>query len=696
MELTAKQKEILEQLKVFANDDQTNIFILKGYAGTGKTTMLKVFAEWLAEDEACVVRLMAPTGRAAKILKKKVGYSACTIHKCIYSGDLKVVESKEDDEVRFKYIYPIVGKQKPKDICVVDEASMVSSKKSRHELFSFGTDVLIDDLLTFANPHGGGKLVFVGDPAQLPPVGDNSSKALDRCFFEEKGLKVAEAELTEVLRQGEGSVILKNSMKIRHLLDSDERSTLSFEIDGEEMVELGQDDFFDVYMAHCPQPKVGDSVVVCYSNRTASDSNKAIRSRLFSDISVPNIGDIFISTHNSYHMNNREYDVMNGDLLTVLEVSKLTEKRMAPVYVSEKGEKNKVNIPLVFRKVTVQLEENGNCMEVFILESFLNDYRGQLTVEEQKALFIDFCIRNPNLKPGSEEFKTMIKVDPYYNCLKVKYGYAITCHKSQGGEWDSVFVKFRNQNLTDEVLRWTYTALTRGRHQVLGCDMPKFSAFDKIDFSNISVLTKKPKDFYPQKAIKEANEDELNLVSPYHTIEQKELTKKYMDVLEQLRSIGIFSCRVESKPFREMYFIKIGGADCRFDVMYNGKFQFKPFVSQSKTLEAKAVLDVLNAEIAEVQALPFQYSPSSPFLETLYKEVVEACVQAEAEITNVIEDLEHYKVVFYVKTADSFSNITFYFNKSGVVTKAIPQSSLGEKDASLTIIISILKNKLWN
>lgn len=228
MELTTQQNKVFEQIKAFLDSD-ASVFILRGYAGTGKTTMVKVIADYVEQNRQLV--MMAPTGRAARVLNKKTGHDAVTIHKAIYArAHVKYKKVKDVADSEFKFVFPINQSEKGGNIvAIVDEASMLCSRKIEHELFVFGTDNLMEDLLTFVRPNFGGKVIFVGDPAQLPPVGESVSNALRAEYFQEKGLKVIEAELTEVLRQKNDSVILKNAMMIRDLLKKDKRNQLVFE-----------------------------------------------------------------------------------------------------------------------------------------------------------------------------------------------------------------------------------------------------------------------------------------------------------------------------------------------------------------------------------------------------------------------------------------------------------------------------------
>lgn len=213
MELTGLQLAVVEQVCRFIKDENAQVFILKGYAGTGKTTLVKTIADKISQW--LTVKLMAPTGRAARVLSDKTGREATTIHRVIYKAEgLKEGKDKSD----FKFHFLINDTSGEKIAVIVDEASMLGSRTVEQELFEFGTGNLMNDLLTYARPGFGGKLIFVGDPAQLPPVGETESVALSAAFFTEKGLNVMEAELTDVMRQAGDSVILGNAMLIRDLL----------------------------------------------------------------------------------------------------------------------------------------------------------------------------------------------------------------------------------------------------------------------------------------------------------------------------------------------------------------------------------------------------------------------------------------------------------------------------------------------
>lgn len=275
MELTTQQNKVFEQIKAFLDSD-ASVSILRGYAGTGKTTMVKVIADYVEQNRQLV--MMVPTGRAARVLNKKTGHDAVTIHKAIYArAHVKYKKVKDVADSEFKFVFPINQSEKGGNIvAIVDEASMLCSRKIEHELFVFGTDNLMEDLLTFVRPNFGGKVIFVGDPAQLPPVGESVSNALRAEYFQEKGLKVIEVELTEVLRQKNDSVILKNAMMIRDLLKKDKRNQLVFEEQKDDVEMVPSEQFLDKYLKYRKESGRHDSVIICFSNKSANRYNRDI------------------------------------------------------------------------------------------------------------------------------------------------------------------------------------------------------------------------------------------------------------------------------------------------------------------------------------------------------------------------------------------------------------------------------------
>lgn len=345
MKLTNQQQIALDNIKAFFDSD-VPVFILKGYAGTGKTTMIHEIIEEIIK-RGKKPQLMAPTGRAARVLASKNSFEAKTIHRCIY--ELDTIETKDDsDDIRF--IFPLKNREdEAKDhICIIDESSMIGTREVQSELFEFGTGSLLNDLLTFVAPNRGGKIIFVGDPMQLPPVGDNVSNALDEKYFEGIGLKSMVAELTDVVRQGVGSAILSNAMKVRDLISSQQRNNLVFDRQDSEVVDMEGYNMPSQLLAHYPKPEINQSVIITYSNRQARDYNYAVRELLYPDQNQIVVGDILQVVSNNYKLN-----VMNGDFVKITAINGNTELQSAPVYINIGGKRVQQKVTLSFRDVRI-------------------------------------------------------------------------------------------------------------------------------------------------------------------------------------------------------------------------------------------------------------------------------------------------------------------------------------------------------
>jgi len=469
--LTTDQRKALEMLNAFLESDD-RVFILQGYAGSGKTTLLKGFVEFLHSMEK-KYQLMAPTGRAAKVINQKTGFESTTIHKGIYSFDeLKEIKQGEDDnDVSFLYQYKIRNKPEVHDsVLIVDEASMVSDILSEGEFFRFGTGHLLRDLFIYGRIQDAtttSKIIFIGDPAQLPPIGMNFSPALDPEHLRDTyNVKVAQSEMKEVKRQDASNGILISATKIRQCLTSGYFNDFDLRENGRDIFNPPYQDYLETYKAQQEQ-----KIIICWKNKTALDLNKAIRKDKFGDDLPIQASDTVIIGGNNYQLG-----IMNGEFAVVSEASPSVESREVSFYT--KGGKTQT-VRLTWRSITLVLpDENNQPKNVsgYILENYLHG-DNYLKPEEQRALYIDFKNRHPKLKKGTEEFKEAIINDKYFNCILLKYGYAVTCHKAQGGEWASAFIFWdrgtqsnfnfyeseqnRSGKTNPDFYRWAYTAVTR-------------------------------------------------------------------------------------------------------------------------------------------------------------------------------------------------------------------------------------------
>lgn len=675
MELTKQQRNVFDKIKEFMNSD-ASVFILRGYAGTGKTTMVKVIADYLAQSRE--VNLMAPTGRAARVLAAKTGREAVTIHKAIYEK-AAVVSKKVNDiaEPEFKFVFPVRRTEHGGKIAaIVDESSMVCSRKIEHELFVFGTDNLMEDLLDFIRPDFGGKVIFVGDPAQLPPVGESVSNALRTAYFEERGLKVVEAELTEVLRQKGDSIILKNAMMIRDLLKKEKRNCLVFEEKENDVETVSSGDFLNKYLDYRKQSSKHDSVVICYSNSAASRYNKDIRASLYGGDVPLRVNDVLLITQNNYRLGR-----MNGEFVPVLEVGARTQQS-APVYAQVGSERKRITITINFVQVTVP-DGNNVPMQCMLIEDLLTSDKATISIDENRALYINFCMRNPHLKQGTTEFAEALMSDVYYTAIRAKYGYAVTGHKCQGGEWGKVFVDYTDRTgLNDDSLRWAYTATTRAQKTLYVTNLPHVTPFDKFRIDPIQKC----------KNI----EAECRIIgdvvpTPFHAENtEKFLKAKYHCIMYNMNGTPYSIQSVISKPYMEVYQIQTPSGSDRFDIHYKAGGIFLPAVPASRNEHTLLVLMLLNDE--RMFPFVFDYTPSDEIHEKLYNMIRSACDGLSVQITNVVEHAEDYSVIFYMRTSGTYSYIRVYINNIGFVTYAKPMSMLGAEDNELAAVINEINN----
>jgi exodeoxyribonuclease-5 len=441
---TDSQKYWLESIVDFLYTPDKNIlYLLKGYAGTGKSTLIGHLVKLLSMANYKAV-LMAPTGRAAKVIANYSGKKAFTIHKQIY-----FTKTEKGSGVQF-----VLKPNKYRNtLFIVDEASMIGDDRQSAKLFENGS--LLDDLMQYVDAGTNCKLLLVGDPAQLPPVHLTISPALDGEYLENKFNKeVIEWELKEVVRQQQDSGILANATQLRLQMNEEYLDSFLFDLtiandvqrlqDGNEILELLDDALRNGGLE--------ETVFIVRSNKRANLYNQQIRGRILfleADLSV---GDQLMVVKNNYFWLEPESDpgfIANGDLVKVLRIFSHHE-----LYNFK------------FAKVEVQLVDypDEKPFETVVLLDTLSSESPSLTYEEGNQLYQAVQEDYQHLSTKYKRFLA-VKNNPYFNALQVKYSYAITCHKSQGGQWENVFIE--QPYLPDgpdlSYFRWLYTALTRAQ-----------------------------------------------------------------------------------------------------------------------------------------------------------------------------------------------------------------------------------------
>ena len=491
VQLTPHQHDALEAMQAFVQGPE-HCFILQGGAGTGKTTLMAALARWL-ESEHWPYGFLAPTGRAARILGDKTATGAQTIHSRIYAFDrLHVSEEPENERATgLRLCFRLRSEAPGVRLFVVDEASMVGDVEDNQETLRFGSGRLLADLIEYsgvgrrsgrsAAPGNGVKLLFVGDPAQLSPVGQQLSPALSAEYLERQfRLSCAGCELTEIHRQEAGSAIRERASVIRSALKAGRFNSFDLKPSGAALLAERIPDSVTRVAEAYRRGGGSSSVLITFSNARALQLNRAVRGRLWGDeLADVRVGDQLLVNRNSYRS-----DLYNGDLVRVLEVAPDVQRRTIRM-------RGVAPVELSFRQAVLAYRSaNGEALrtECLLLENLLHSKERGLSPLEQRALLVDFKNRHPNLRPGTDEFAVALRDDSWFNALQVKYGYALTCHKAQGGEWDTAVVNFESgRGLHNEAFfRWAYTAITRARRTLVTIGAPSFDAYSGMDWGRRS------------------------------------------------------------------------------------------------------------------------------------------------------------------------------------------------------------------
>lgn len=460
--LSKGQQAALNSITDFINNSDERVFILTGYAGSGKSTLTRRIIKVLFEKEANFF-LVASTGRAAKVIRDITNVQEVkTVHSLIYdyngfNKDLdEVVERRGKNEVDdtgqlflcFELSSADYEDGKGQNFYIVDEASMISDEKDRNPTQAmFGTGRLLNDLLQYDKT---GKFIFIGDPCQLPPVNQSYSPALSAEYFKQTfAIDAKCAMLTEVMRQKDGNDIVLASKRIRDLYQNPQPwKWAKFPLRGYKNIHLlhSQAELIEKYIDRYRRFGMNDCTYIGLSNRQCDTVTRIIRPALGLTQPTVSVGDLMLVTQN-----NLVSGLMNGDIVKVTDV--MVKERRAG---------------LTFLKVSVQETITGQEHSQLMIADIVYSNQTNLTQTQQKELFIDFYIRmkKKGIKYGTKKFNDEMRQDQYLNALRSVYGFALTCHKTQGGEWDNVFLDMpRNIGVMQKpyVYQWVYTAMTRAK-----------------------------------------------------------------------------------------------------------------------------------------------------------------------------------------------------------------------------------------
>jgi len=444
---TLKQNIVLQQLSNFIFSTSKNeLYLLKGYAGTGKTTIIGSIVSnlWKAKKSAV---LMAPTGRAAKVIANYSGKEAFTIHKKIYFP-------KKDQGGGVKFV--LQPNKHKNTIFIVDEASMIPDTPGESKLFENGS--LLDDLIQYVYAGHQCKLLLIGDTAQLPPVKLDVSPALDQNKLAlNYNKEVTKMELDEVVRQGQDSGILFNATLLREVIAGSFYESFQFNVnpfkdivkltDGYEIMDAINDAYSNLGNE--------ETAIIVRSNKRANLYNKQIRTKILFNENELSAGDYLMVVKNNYYWIKPTTEagfIANGDIIEVLEIFNIKE-----LYGFR------------FAEVKIRMVDYPKMLpfETVLLLDTIDAETPSLPYEESNKLYQEVMKDYEDEKTKYKKF-LKVKSNKYFNALQVKFSYAITCHKSQGGQWNTVFIEqpYLPDGINKDYLRWLYTAVTRAKEKL--------------------------------------------------------------------------------------------------------------------------------------------------------------------------------------------------------------------------------------
>ncbi len=462
IKLTPSQQRAYDRFLQFLKDD-TKVFILKGYAGTGKTTLLKTFINDLEKMKE-PFKLLASTGRAAKIMRDITGRTATTIHSQLYTfkdlnTDLDELYENNEKKTKMDEVGQLLLDFEAVEVdntnykrCfyIVDESSMIGDMEEKNPTqATFGSGQTLTDLLKFDSK---GKFIFVGDSCQLPPVKEKESPALSSWYIKNRCLLTCmEAELTEIVRQDDDNDITIAAGEIRKILNVKEQPRFArFPILGFEHIDVFNDKsrMMRNYVDDISRNGYEYATLISRSNKEISVQSAMVRAALGKQGNVT-VDDLLMVTQNNYISG-----LTNGDQVVVKEVGNIYQQA-----------------GMTFQQIEVEELASKRRVKQLILLDVLYSASSNISQEQQKRLLIDFHDRmyKQGIKQKSQAFKQNMLEDPFLNSIRANFGYVITCHKSQGGEWTNVYIdmpRFLPPGNAASEYQWMYTAMTRAKNML--------------------------------------------------------------------------------------------------------------------------------------------------------------------------------------------------------------------------------------
>jgi tRNA A37 threonylcarbamoyladenosine biosynthesis protein TsaE len=669
-ELSADQAAAFSKLQVFLNSEE-QVFVLTGYAGTGKTTLLKELCRYLFQQRRNF-KLSAPTGRAAMILGDKTEQEAMTIHRHLYNFH-EIEEVKQGTSFKYYFRLNSDNQESEKTIYIVDEASMLSNTYQEDEFFIFGSGYLLQDLLTYVfERKSENKLILIGDNAQLPPVDMNFSPALSTSYLTDIphfNFLIEEACLRQVVRQKENSGVLRSAQRLRESLENKQFQTFSLEQSQHDVHLLEQQQWLPTYLQRVKEADEG--VIITHANHRALSYNLEIRKHRFGDANIQlQTGEWLLIVKNNYR---QAIELYNGMLAKVLEIGSILRSEDI-VFKGKQNQKHRRK--LVFRSIRIEVTCYGQQHELTVplLENMLWEPSGRIDPLDQQALYVDFKMRMQaqKISPGSDSFKNNLKQDPWFNALQAKFGYAMTCHKAQGGEWAHVFVDFSTNFalLSQAYFRWAYTAITRSNDQLYCINLRELGHLDQFVIQETEQLSRALPDMYYRPTAPNNN----NFFVEYR--------------LQCLRSLAEEN-DLELTYSHSAYMLDLTFS--RASVTLRSKLYYSnQGFTKSQTDSNSALTEEVNAILlASILPLSVPFTARSPAQQQLHDHMLNLLQELDLPLTNIVQ--REWSDVYFFKTDADCTCLEFFFNSQYVFTKAIPRSTHGKTDVQLQAMIAHLQ-----
>ncbi|WP_044412672.1 ATP-dependent DNA helicase [Thiomicrospira microaerophila] len=739
-ELTTGQADLVNHLSDFLTNRQQGVFLLKGYAGTGKTFITKGLTEYFRATRRNYI-LAAPTGKASRVIAQKTESDAYTIHKTIYSfKDIEEYKQQDlDGSETYKFYTKLAVNTDAVDtVYIVDEASMVSNQYQEEEFFRFGSGYLLQDFLEYVNlDHNDHrkKIIFIGDNAQLPPVKMKFSPALDLSYLSQNfNIQGTEFELTDVVRQKSDSGVMQNSINLRDSLKRGRFNQLVIDFSKNDIDSVGYDNLIDTYLESCHKKINKDSIIIAYSNAEVYAYNQRVReyffpncekaiykfiepsdlaSKALQEVTVPKlaVGDKIMAVQN-----NKDHGlfISNGDFGMVLDILSGPEERAITLRERQKNGLVKAwQVILYFQHLYVAFRDHKGKVHRFetkIIENLLYSDQCELSSDERKALYIDFCIRHPELRSGTEEFKGALRSDPYFNAMRIKFGYAITCHKAQGSEWKNVFVKCSTtqSQLNESYFRWLYTAMTRTSEKLYLLDPPNLKIGSGIKriadpsfTGQVEPIMNSPSVNSTSVFTEPTSENNLNvsLAQTFGIVPSNTFAIEILNRVQNLISgTGIQIQSVNHNQYMESYFFEKGNEISRIDIGYNGKKKIThlntPHSSELSNQVKNLLSPLKNSVIVPVHSSKTSniLKSDKDFIDELLQRIQDLASKKSILLSDLIEQQWNIRLTFSRSIEVAVFDI--YFNKKFIFSSCGPVKNLCNSGTFIQEVDDLIINGL--